>query len=428
MCSPLSADLLPNTEYLVSVVCVYEHRESSPLIGTQKTSESYWSDVMEQAGLLSTDLHTSLPTFLSSGFACGPAFLWDLHQLLHHPLARSSEQNLWLPYPLPDGHWRQVQGREVAPFQESLHPDRTHPRHRVPRQHFRSERDPGEPAPQRETEDQYESWFSTWFAAVTLLSCCIFNCFTFFPVSDAPTDLEVLDSTPTSITVRWDAPPVTVRYYRITHGETGQSAMLAQNAVSFSAQISFCLGITSFKSPDNLLVNRVDSFPGGYSNPSEFTVPGSQSTATISNLKPGTDYTITVYAVTGRGDSPASSIPIYVTHKTGTQTLRSFEWETKLSSFWWWSCVPVFHWNLSHLLLSRCGLSLWNGGDWSERQQCHSQVEPCPGPDQGIQGDWRPQKWTGTVFHWGFSSRYRSWISIKARFTVNLYLVSGFSF
>ncbi|XP_049744055.1 fibronectin isoform X7 [Elephas maximus indicus] len=94
-------------------------------------------------------------------------------------------------------------------------------------------------------------------------------------VSDVPRDLEVIATTPTSLLISWQAPAVTVRYYRITYGETG-----------------------------------------GNSPVQEFTVPGSKSTATISGLKPGVDYTITVYAVTGRGDSPASSKPISIDYRT----------------------------------------------------------------------------------------------------------------
>ncbi|XP_006972299.1 fibronectin isoform X12 [Peromyscus maniculatus bairdii] len=94
-------------------------------------------------------------------------------------------------------------------------------------------------------------------------------------VSDVPRDLEVIASTPTSLLISWEPPAVSVRYYRITYGETG-----------------------------------------GNSPVQEFTVPGSKSTATINNIKPGEDYTITLYAITGRGDSPASSKPISINYRT----------------------------------------------------------------------------------------------------------------
>nr|4JEG_B Chain B, Monobody CS1 [Homo sapiens] len=75
-------------------------------------------------------------------------------------------------------------------------------------------------------------------------------------VSSVPTKLEVVAATPTSLLISWDAPAVTVDYYVITYGETGYWPYYWQ----------------------------------------EFEVPGSKSTATISGLKPGVDYTITVYA------------------------------------------------------------------------------------------------------------------------------------
>ncbi|XP_072902575.1 fibronectin-like isoform X2 [Hemitrygon akajei] len=94
-------------------------------------------------------------------------------------------------------------------------------------------------------------------------------------ISDAPTNLEFSRATPKSLTISWTPPPVTVRFYRITFRETE-----------------------------------------GEGPSREMTVSGGDSSVTISNLRPDTEYTVTVSAVTGRGDSPASSKPIVGSERT----------------------------------------------------------------------------------------------------------------
>lgn len=52
-----------------------------------------------------------------------------------------------------------------------------------------------------------------------------------FLVSDVPRDLEVIAATPTSVLISWEAPAVTVRYYRITYGETGALVKFSFTAI-----------------------------------------------------------------------------------------------------------------------------------------------------------------------------------------------------
>uniref|UniRef100_A0A8C2I9K2 Fibronectin n=1 Tax=Cyprinus carpio TaxID=7962 RepID=A0A8C2I9K2_CYPCA len=272
--------LVPNTEYMVGVICVYEERESSPAIGTQRT-------VLDApVGLQFSDVGTNSFTVR-----------WQA------PQAVISGYRI---------RYQKTSGGRAK--EERLPPSRSH---------FTL------------TGLTQETEYSISVYAVSRSRESLPLTGTQSTISDAPTDLEVISSTPTSITVRWDAPSVTVRYYRITHGESVEKKLrfLMKTFQDFSPYSGLQWTPNTVDKPKDLSFTDVDSTsmriswesPDGvvssyrvlYYSPEEgerelFPAPrGEDESAVLHGLRPGTEYTVKVIALHDRTPS---------TPLVGTQT------------------------------------------------------------------------------------------------------------